>query len=63
MNTTVIVKDGQTKIILHPSNEFEEDIIDRIENGKYKVKDVSVDRKLGYGKYVDHVIEIYIDKE
>ena len=64
MKTKVVIENGETTIVLTPENDFERDIIEKIENKREKFSiHTSVNVQSSYGSYSNHNIELSIKEE
>lgn len=64
MKTKVVIENGETTIALTPENDFERDIIEKIENKREKFSiHTSVNVQSSCGSYSKHNIELSIKEE
>lgn len=64
MKTEVNIKNGLTKIVLTPENEFESDVLEKVYRNKQEYElDVKVDGDYGYHEIKNTKIEIGINKK
>lgn len=64
MKTEIVIWQGKAKIVLHPENEFEKDLIEKIKDSKigYEIKaDVLTD--YSYHSHTKHRIEINLNEK
>ena len=64
MNTKIVIENGNTSILLTPENDFEKDIIEKIEARKkdYTIN-AYVNAQLTYSTYSKHQIEITLEQK
>ena len=64
MKAKVIIENGETTIVLTPENDFERDIIEKIETHRPKFTTFTeISASSNYGSYSKHKIEILIKEE
>jgi hypothetical protein len=61
MKAKVVIENGETEIILTPSNDFDKDVLEKIYNNKSRFSlHTDVDAIYNYGGYSNHKLIINI---